>query len=114
MVPSSQQLVVVLLALTLPEVPSWSAAVAGEGEKIVFLQQWGKRGREPGEFRSPIGIAINAADEVFITDHMNHRIQKFDTQGKLLAQFSVLPNPGGIALDKAGNIYLTHFQASSA
>ena len=29
--------------------------------------------------------------------------------GRLLDHFAVLPNPGGIALDKAGNIYLSHF-----
>jgi len=31
-----------------------------------FLGQWGSKGSEPGEFHFPIGIAINAADEVFV------------------------------------------------
>ncbi len=78
-----------------------------------FVLMWGSRGAGPGEFHFPIGIAVNRADEVFVTDHYNNRVQKFDGNGKLLAQFSVLPNPGGIAIDEAGNIYLGHFPASS-
>jgi sugar lactone lactonase YvrE len=77
-----------------------------------FLKEWGKKGSAAGEFHFPIGIAINQADEVLITDHYNNRVQKFDGDGKLLGQFTVLPNPGGIALDKAGNIYISHFPAA--
>jgi len=62
-----------------------------------------------GEFHFPIGIAISAGDEVFVTDHYNGRVQKFDTGGKLLAAFATLPHPGGIALDAEGNVYVTHF-----
>lgn len=77
-----------------------------------FVHAWGKKGTEPGEFHFPIGIAINVADEILITDHYNNRIQKFDVDGKLLGHFAVLPNPGGITLDKTGNIYLSHFPTS--
>jgi hypothetical protein len=49
-----------------------------------FLRQWGSNGSEPGEFHFPIGIAINAADEVFVTDFYNGRVQKFNSDGKLL------------------------------
>src|SRR5262245_6092467 len=79
---------------------------------IRFLQEWGKQGTEPGEFRFPIGIATNRADEVFVTDHYNNRVQKFDSAGKLLANIEVLPNPGGIAIDESGSIFVSHFPAS--
>src|SRR5262245_50781604 len=68
-----------------------------------FMLAWGNEGSEPGEFHFPIGIAITPADQILITDHYNHRVQRFDHEGKLLAHFAVLPNPGGIALDNAGN-----------
>ena len=74
-----------------------------------FMAQWGSEGLEPGEFHFPIGIAINAADEVFVTDFYNDRMQKFSTDGKLLAVIPVLPTPGGIALSRSGDIYLAHF-----
>lgn len=74
-----------------------------------FVREWGREGTEPGEFHFPIGIAINGADEVFVSDFYNGRVQKFSTEGKLLAVIPVLPNPGGIALNKSGDIFLAHF-----
>ncbi|WP_218033041.1 family 16 glycoside hydrolase [Brevifollis gellanilyticus] len=73
-----------------------------------FETMWGKEGEAPGDFNIPIGIAINAADEIFISDHYNSRVQKFDADGKLLAHFPVLPNPGGITAD-GDLLYITHF-----
>jgi DNA-binding beta-propeller fold protein YncE len=74
-----------------------------------FLVEWGREGSEPGEFHFPIGIAINKADEIFVTDFYNDRVQKFSTDGKLLAVLPVLPTPGGITISSSGNIYLAHF-----
>lgn len=77
--------------------------------EVRFLKEWGSEGTEPGEFHFPIGIAINAADEIYVTDFYNDRVQKFSTEGKLLAVLPVLPTPGGIALSRSGDIYLSHF-----
>lgn len=74
-----------------------------------FLGEWGEEGSEPGEFHFPIGIAINAADEIFVTDFYNDRVQKFSVDGRLLAVIPVLPNPGGIAISRSGDLYLAHF-----
>src|SRR5260221_9125874 len=79
------------------------------GRELQFLGQWGSEGTEPGEFHFPIGIAINAADEIFVTDFYNDRVQKFSTDGKLLAVIPVLATPGGIAISREGDIYLAHF-----
>src|SRR6476659_3348206 len=46
-----------------------------------FLGEWGQKGSEPGEFHFPIGIAINADDEIFVTDFYNSRVQKFSVDG---------------------------------
>jgi DNA-binding beta-propeller fold protein YncE len=75
-----------------------------------FLGEWGRQGAAPGEFRFPIGIAVNAADEVLVTDFYNGRMQKFSASGKLLAVLPVLPQPGGIAVGRSGEIYLAHFE----
>src|SRR5438270_9124493 len=66
---------------------------------VQFLLAWGKKGTAAGEFHFPIGVAINQADEVFVTDHYNNRVQKFSADGKWLVEFAVLPTPGGIAVD---------------
>lgn len=80
-----------------------------------FLLAWGKKGPKEGEFNSPIGLALNAADDIFVTDVNNARVQKFTSEGKFL---SSLPLPhdsppriscqaAGIAVDGKGNIYIT-------
>ena len=73
---------------------------------IKFLLEWGKPGNGPGEFHSPIGLAINARDEIFVGEFKNNRVQKFSSTGKFLGQIAVEKNPGGLAVDKEGRIYV--------
>ncbi|HJT77499.1 MAG TPA: NHL repeat-containing protein [Gemmataceae bacterium] len=76
-----------------------------------FVLAWGKKGDGPGEFNIPIGIALGPHGDLFVSDFYNARVQRFSTAGKLLSAFPVLPNPGGIAVDRDGSVYLTHFSA---
>lgn len=85
------------------------AGAARADDSARFLLEWGKKGSKHGEFNFPIAIAINAADEVFVTDHYNARVQKFSTEGKFLAEISVAPGPSGIAVSATGAIYVGHF-----
>jgi sugar lactone lactonase YvrE len=70
---------------------------------------------KPGEMNEPIGIAVDAAGNVYVADVNNHRIQKFDKDGKPVAQWPVpdkdwAPGPylePFLALDGAGNLYAT-------
>jgi len=79
-----------------------------EAGAIRFVRQWGSRGSKPGEFNFPIGIAVAPDDTIFVTDIYNNRVQKFDSEGKLLVAFSVAPYPAGIAVSKAGEVYVSH------
>jgi sugar lactone lactonase YvrE len=82
-------------------------AAPAEAPAPRFLLEWGKQGTEPGSFQFPIGIAITPADEVFVTDSKNKRMQQFSTEGKFISQFSVPGTRlGGIAIDKEGNLYV--------
>src|SRR5262249_34930737 len=80
-----------------------------------FVRAWGKKGDKPGEFFSPIGLAFNKNDELFVTDLNNARVQKFDTDGNSLGGFDVPRDDpkrtscmlGGIAVDDKGQIYLS-------
>jgi len=56
-----------------------------QGPAYVFSGAWGETGTGPGQFRDPTGIAISA-DEVFVSDARNARIQVFDYQGHFLRQ----------------------------
>ena len=94
-------------ALLLPGLGSRPVAAADSSFRAPrFLFSWGKKGSGPGEFHSPIGIAINGSDEILITEFHNNRVQKFTTDGKFLAAFKVAEMPGGIAVDRAGNFYV--------
>src|SRR5262249_41064792 len=65
------------------------AVPAGTAPKPKFVFAWGKKGSKPGEFHSPIGIAISKQDEVFVTDLNNARVQKFSAEGKYLGGFDL-------------------------
>jgi sugar lactone lactonase YvrE len=71
-----------------------------------FLSTWGTRGKAAGQLDAPIGLAINAADEIYVTEFRNNRVQRFSSEGKSLATFAVAPMPGGLAVDRAGNVYV--------
>jgi sugar lactone lactonase YvrE len=91
---------------------------AGEGRAARFLLAWGTKGDAPGQFHSPIGIAVSRKDEVYVTDLNNARVQKFTADGRHLGGFD-LPRDkperrtalaGGIAVDAAGLVYVSFMQ----
>jgi sugar lactone lactonase YvrE len=96
------------LALSLPD------GEAG-GSAPRFLLAWGREGHGPGEFSSPIGIAVSAKDEIYVTDVNNARLQKFTADGTYLGGFDLpwdrpsrrFVMTGGIAVDTQGTIYLS-------
>jgi sugar lactone lactonase YvrE len=80
-------------------------ASAGDAPHLPkFLLAWGERGEGPGQFRSPIGIAINGMDEVYVTDVSNARVQKFAPDGKWLGAFALPRDKPDRAMTMAGGI----------
>ena len=74
---------------------------------------FGKEGSSVGMFRRPWGVAVNARDEIAVTDSLNHRVQIFNSDGKYLRSFGRQGNnagelkyPGGITFHKNGNIFV--------
>ena len=53
-----------------------------EGEKI---QTFGTQGSENGQFLNAWGVTVEKDDNIYVTDHDNHRIQKFSPEGELVA-----------------------------
>lgn len=80
-----------------------------------YLGGWGRKGDQPGEFYSPISIAITPEDDLWVTDLNNARVQHFTADGKYLGGFELpLDAPprrsciiGGLALDDRGLLYLS-------
>jgi DNA-binding beta-propeller fold protein YncE len=66
-----------------------------------------------GQFFFPVGVAMDAAGNVYVADTGNDRIQKFDGLGNFLTKWGSagsgdgeMLNPQGIAVDATGNIYV--------
>jgi DNA-binding beta-propeller fold protein YncE len=67
-----------------------------------------------GQFNHPIGIIIDRTGFVYVADHMNHRIQKFDSNGNFIAKWGSygkkdgqFNRPHGITVDGSDRLYIT-------
>ena len=56
-----------------------------------LLLQWGTKGKGPGQFDLPHGIALDATGRVFVVDRRNERVQVFDSRGKYLSEWKGPP-----------------------
>jgi streptogramin lyase len=71
-----------------------NSRVAKASNRGEWLASWGSLGSGPGEFDTPHGVAVSPANEVYVADRGNRRIQVFDTNGKFIRQFIVdVPAP---------------------
>ena len=76
---------------------------------------FGKQGSSVGMFWCPWGVAVNARDEIAVTDYLNHRVQIFNSYGKYLRSFGrqgtnagEFQRPTGITFHKNGNIFVAN------
>ena len=74
---------------------------------------FGKYGSSVGMFQYPWGVAVNARDEIAVTDYFKHRVQIFNSDGNYLRSFGREGNkagefkyPTGIACHNNGNIFV--------
>ena len=49
-----------------------------------FLNEWHPNLSANGQFRNPQDVAVDSADNVYVADAGNNRVQKFDSNGILL------------------------------
>jgi DNA-binding beta-propeller fold protein YncE len=70
-----------------------------------FVKDWGKRGKEVGEFHIPHVVFLDAAQRVLVGDRENLRVQLFDRGGKPLEQWVDTGAPYGLYLHK-DRVYL--------
>jgi predicted membrane-bound mannosyltransferase/DNA-binding beta-propeller fold protein YncE len=53
------------------------------------LGDFGRRGREPGDFDEPTGIAVGADGSIYVAERLGARVQKFDATGKFIAAWPI-------------------------
>jgi tripartite motif-containing protein 71 len=85
-------------------------------ETYTFILKWGSFGNEyseGGHFHAPSGIAVDSFGNVYVSDTLNCRIQKFSSSGDFITKWGKwgygsgdFRNPVGIAVDGSGNVYV--------
>ena len=71
-------------------------------------------GSGPGQFFDPEGVAVDGQGNVYVSEGVNHRVQKLTRDGTSLAVFGgqqgrapgQFDSPRGLAIDRAGNLYV--------
>ena len=87
-------------------------AFASSEETYRFERMWPTL-KQPWYFSMPYDLAIDAAENIYVADYFNHRIQKFSSDGTFITTWGSQGSadgefifPYGIAVDKAGNIFV--------
>ncbi len=94
---------VLMAALVLCAIPGIATAAA---EFYVYDLKFGSTG--------PFGVAIDGVGNIYVTDIVNHRVQKYTANGSFITKWGNDPGsadgqfiyPFGIAFDNAGNVYV--------
>jgi sugar lactone lactonase YvrE len=82
-----------------------------EGEHVM---SWGEPGIDPGQFLRPHNIIVDDDDRVIVADREAHRIQVFDTDGKVTDVWNNIHLPNGMTLGPDGNIYVGELPGMTA
>ena len=105
-------LLVLCLALAAPA----RAGLLGSLRLFPNERSFGQFGTEPGEFRTPTGVALSPDGFLYVTDYKNNSVLKFDEDGRYVGQ--ILPGdvpfdaPVGIAFDSKKNLYVVEEKGS--
>lgn len=74
---------------------------------------WGGPGSANGQFDGPYGVTLDPAGNVWVADGRNHRLQKFDPNGKFLSAFGSYGTANGqfvtptwVSFDATGAFYV--------
>src|ERR1051326_8401149 len=88
-------------------------------QQYSFVSKWGSRGAADGQFNIPGGIAIDSSGNVYVADVLNHRIQKFSSDGRFITKWGSFGaadgqflGPSGTAIDTSGNVYVADTTAN--
>jgi ABC-type Fe3+ transport system permease subunit/DNA-binding beta-propeller fold protein YncE len=80
------------------------------------LACFGRWGAGPGEFNRPEGLAVDAADRLYVADSCNHRVQVFAPDGTFLRAFGrpgtgpgELSYPYDLRVDAQGLVWVCEF-----
>jgi sugar lactone lactonase YvrE len=77
-----------------------------------FIESFGSFGEEPGQFRTPHGMAFDSEGRLFVADRGNNRIQVFDLEGTLLEELRQFGRPNDVFIDENDVLYTIDSESS--
>jgi sugar lactone lactonase YvrE len=77
-----------------------------------FLKQWGTAGAGPGQLVGPHCLAMDSAGRLLVCDRTNNRVQMFDQEGNVLAEWKQFGRPSGIYIDRNDMMYVTDSESN--
>ena len=82
---------------------------------LEFVQAWGVRGTDPGQFEDPTGPAMDPVGCVYVADRATGFVQKFEASGVPLLSFgnAAARTADAIAVDSGGAIYVANSRAGT-
>lgn len=82
---------------------------------LEFVQEWGVRGTDPGQFENPTGPAMDPVGRVYVADRATGFVKKFEAGGVPLLSFGspAARTADSIAVDSGGAIYLANSRAGA-
>ena len=70
-----------------------------------YIKHWGGLGSEPGQFRTPHGLAWDSRGRLFVADRGNRRIQIFDQEGNFQEEWNQFSRLSGIFITDDDMLY---------
>ena len=89
-----------------------------DADKLTFIRKIGTPGKnhtltEAGQFSVPTNVAVDADNNLYVTDTYNNRVEVFDADGNFIRQFGkagdrpgTFMRPKGIAIDVDGHVWV--------
>jgi hypothetical protein len=83
------------------------------GQNYSKYFSFGSEGSGAGQFSFAMHVEVDANNNIYVSDDVSNRVQKFDKDGKYLEVFFEGSSARGIAFFKNGNAVVTRTQSSS-
>jgi len=100
-------------AETVGPMPEVEDEYAKRRVQLSSVLAWGSQGAGDGQLFNPKGVAVDKAGYIYVVDSGNHRVQRFDAQGRFIAKWGSqgaspgqFQEPWGIAVDDGGHVYV--------
>lgn len=85
----------------------YQIAVTGTGDMKTYGSPVTITPTGSGALANPLGLALDASNNLYVADQANQRIAKFNASMVFQSAMTVQGNPWGVALDPSGNIFVS-------